>query len=156
MPVAKPPVVVVPTAAEAEGLVWSYTTTKPAEGWSESKFDDSGWKKGESGFGTRGTPGGTIRTEWNTREIWLRREVELDKKQARDLVGLIHHDEDFELYINGVLAARRNGYTTGYDEIPLTAAGLKALRPGKNVIAIHCRQTGGGQYIDAGFVRSAK
>lgn len=156
MPVAKPPVIVVPTAQEADGLVWSYTTTKPADDWKEEQFDDSSWKKGESGFGTRGTPGGVIRTEWNTREIWLRREVELDKKKIRELVGLIHHDEDFELYINGVLAARRTGYTTGYDEIPLTAAGLKALRPGKNLIAIHCRQTGGGQYIDAGFVRSSK
>ncbi len=69
---------------------------------------------------------------------------------------MVHHDEDFELYINGVLAARRNGFTTDYDEIPLTTAGLKALTAGRNLIAIHCRQTGGGQYIDAGFVRSEK
>jgi hypothetical protein len=94
-----------------------------------------------------------IRTEWNSPDIWLRREVTLDAKGLRDLILTVHHDEDFELYINGVLAARRNGFTTDYEEVPLNNAGIEALKPGPNLIAIHCHQTGGGQYIDAGFSR---
>jgi hypothetical protein len=71
---------------------------------------------------------------------------------AGEVMLRLHHDEDAEVYVNGVLAARVTGFTTAYVEVPLTAAGRAALRPGRNVIAVHCRQTGGGQYIDAGLV----
>jgi hypothetical protein len=154
MPVAKPPVVIVPTARESDQLIWSYTTLTPPENWTQPDFDASSWKKGPAGFGTQGTPGGVIRTEWNTPDIWLRREVTLDQIQLRDLSLLIHHDEDFELYINGILAAKRPRFSTEYIEIPLGATATKALKPGANLIAIHCHQTTGGQYIDAGFVRA--
>ena len=67
----------------------------------------------------------------------------------------MHHDEDAEIYINGVRAATATGYTSDYDPLPLNAAGRAALKPGPNLIAIHCHQTSGGQYIDAGFVQQA-
>jgi hypothetical protein len=156
MPIAKPPTIVIPTAREKDNIVWTYTTDKPADNWTQPNFDVSSWKTGPAGFGTRMTPGSVVRTEWNTGDIWLRREITLDAKQLGDLLLLVHHDEDFELYINGVLAAKRNGFTSEYEEISLNAAGRKALKPGVNLIAIHCHQTSGGQYIDAGFGHPAK
>jgi hypothetical protein len=155
MPIVKPPTIVVPTARENENIVWSYTIEKPADDWNKPDFDASSWKTGPGGFGTRMTPSSVVRTEWNSGDIWLRREINLEGNNLRDLTAMIHHDEDFELYINGVLAARRRGYTTDYEEIPLNNAGIQALKPGRNIIAIHCHQTSGGQYIDAGFARPA-
>ncbi|HZY85255.1 MAG TPA: beta-galactosidase, partial [Gemmataceae bacterium] len=114
-------------------------------------YDAAGWKEGPGGFGTRGTPGAVVRTEWNTADIWLRREFTLPG--SGDLYLSLHHDEDAEVYLNGVLAAKVQGFVTGYEDVAINEAARKALKPGgKNVIAIHCHQTTGGQYIDAGLI----
>ncbi len=151
MPEAPKVTVLVP-AADRQPALWRYTTTKPAANWFSSAFDASGWPEGKSGFGTPGTPGAAIGTVWNGREIWLRREIELTGTQIRDPQLWLHHDEDVEVYVNGTLAFSAAGYSSEYEAYPLTAAGRQALKPGRNVIAIHCRQSSGGQYIDLGLV----
>ena len=152
-PMPQPPVLktVVATSQES-GVSWHYTTQKPADDWFKATFDDSSWKTGSGGFGTRNTPGAVVRTEWNTPTIWLRREIELPAGDWKNLQLLAHHDEDVTVYINGVQAASARGFTSSYEELPLNAAGRAALKPGKNTIAVSCKQTQGGQYIDVGFV----
>ena len=148
MPVIK---AVVP-AADKQPATWCYTTTKPADDWAKAGFDDAAWKEGKSGFGTEGTPGAIISTVWSTPDIWMRREVDIPAEKLKNLELWIHHDEDAEIYINGVAGAHPKGYVSDYFNRPPNAAGIAALKPGKNLIAVHCHQTGGGQYIDVGFV----
>ncbi len=147
-----PTLATVVATSEKDGLTWRYTTQKPADDWFKASFDDSSWKTGTGGFGTRMTPGSVVRTEWNTPGIWLRREFELPAGDWKNLALVAHHDEDVEIYINGVLAATASGFTSSYEEMPLTLAGKTALKLGKNQMAVHCRQTRGGQYVDVGVV----
>jgi hypothetical protein len=142
---------VVPTSRE-QAQAWRYTTAKPADGWFQPDFDDAAWASGLGGFGTAGTPGAVVRTEWKTDDIWARRTFELPERPAGELRLLMHHDEDAEVYVNGVLAAKVPGYITDYQTYRLRPEAAAALRPGRNVLAVHCHQTRGGQYIDVGLV----
>ncbi|MDR0328572.1 MAG: hypothetical protein LBI05_09790, partial [Planctomycetaceae bacterium] len=83
---------VIPTAQE-KASEWSYTTDNPGNGWEKADFDAASWKKGPSGFGTARTPNTTVRTEWNTGDIWIRKSFELSADDAAsDLALDLYHD----------------------------------------------------------------
>ncbi len=131
---------------------WKYATKEPQDEWRTADFDDAQWNTGKAGFGTRGTPGGRVRSEWKTSDIWLRTTFELaDYKNVNQFALAVHHDEDVEIYLNGVLAATKRGYLTEYQRISLSAKARASLRAGKNTLAVHCHQTSGGQFIDVGL-----
>jgi len=134
---------------------WTYTTTQPTADWYTNAFNDTNWLTGGAGFGTAGTPGGNISTNWDTNDIWMRQKFNLGTLSATDLDSLmlnVHHDEACEIYLNGVLASTLSGYTSSYGVFPINNSAKNALIPnGSNTISIHCNQTYGGQYIDAGL-----
>jgi hypothetical protein len=143
--------IVAPTAFEDE-VVWRYTTETPPDGWEAPGFDDSGWDSGRSGFGTDGTPGARVRTEWSSSDLWIRRSFDLDEGAFRGApVLLVHHDEGAEIHVNGVLATRLEGYSTSYVLVEPSEEARAALRSGRVTLAAHVRQTGGGQYLDIGL-----
>jgi len=137
--------------AQSQPVTWRYTLEKPADNWTQPSFDDSSWKQGAAGFGTAGTPGAVVRTTWQTQEIWLRREFTLPDTPLKNPVLMMHYDESPEVYLNGVRAAQLDGWATEYGPIEIEPAARAALRPGRNVLAVRCRQTYGGQYIDVGL-----
>jgi hypothetical protein len=147
-----PQLKVVVATSQANGIPWRYTLDRPADDWFKPDFNDAKWKQGPGGFGTKGTPGSAVRTEWKTDDIWLRREFTLPEGKLVDPHLLLHHDDDAEVYINGVLAVKTTGWTTSYEEFPISEAARAALKPGKNIFAVHCHQVKGGQYIDVGLV----
>ena len=139
-------------AADTASARWRFTTERPSGNWQSPEYDDSSWQQGAAGFGTTQTPGERVGTVWNASDIWLRRKFDVTQSAGDQLYLHIHHDEDSEVYINGVLAKRTRGFTTDYEQIPIRATALAAIKPKGNVLAVHCRQTTGGQYIDVGIV----
>jgi predicted phosphodiesterase len=94
-----------------------------------------------------------VRTDWATPDIWARREFEIKSPEEIQNLGLrIHYDEDSEVYLNGVKIAETHGYTVNYVVVPANVLAKGALKAGKNLLAVHTHQTGGGQYIDVGLV----
>lgn len=163
---ADSPVVVNSLAARTEVLVhagdprpeeattWSYTTERPGDGWSGLEFDASAWPRGRGGFGTRRTPGVRVSTRWESPDIWMRTEVNLDEHDGDDpLVLRLFHDEAVNVFVNGKPLFAADGYVTSYFEVPLDLAQRGLFRTGRNVIAVHCRQTSGGQGVDVELKR---
>lgn len=146
---------VVPCAANAvdagSAPEWRITERAPAADWMRPEFDASSWTLARAGFGSTGTPGARIGTEWKSSSIWLRREFSLEAALTGDVRLALHHDEDVDVWIDGVLAARCDGYTTSYGHVAISPEARTKLTPGKHVLAVSCRNTGGGQFIDVGL-----
>ncbi len=140
----------VPTS-EAAAQTWKMTLYAPPAEWTKPDFDDSKWAEKKGGFGSKGTPGSVIGTEWTSKDIWLRRTFELKELPKGEVLLRFHCDEDGEVFINGEKAASLPGYTTNYVEVPILPAALKALKAGKNTFAVRAKNAGGGQYIDVGL-----
>ena len=141
---------IVPTSRQTP-QTYSYTFDKPADGWEKTDFDSDAWKTGPGGFGTSFTPGSVVKTEWNNDDIWLRRTIKLDAKPAGDVLLNLHNDDDVEVFINGVKAYGVEDAKNQYTLVPISKEAAAALKAGENVVAIHCHQRGGGQYIDFGL-----
>lgn len=128
---------------------WRYSVDAPKDGWQARNFDDSAWKTGKAGLGTKGTPGGKVNTDWNSKNIWMRSSFNVPAEMVgQEFFFDVCHDEDVHIYINGVLAGQAQGFVTSYKSLNLSKDAAKAIVPGKNIIAVHCKQTSGGQYID--------
>jgi len=141
--------------------VWKYTTDKPPAGWNLPGFEDNEncpeWKSGKGGFGKVGTPGGRVATIWRTPDIWMRSTYVPPKGLDLGKLSLeVCHDEDFEVYINGVPAATGTGHIGAFKLFGISPEARAAIKPGKNLIAVHCHQTTGGQFIDVGLTTSSR
>jgi len=129
--------------AQEKAQMWSYTTDSVQAGtnWFAEDFDDSAWKKGLGGFGhVAEHRGAVVGTKWDTKDIWIRRTVELsaeDLAHPERLFFDFYYDENVEIYLNGTLACKLTHGPNRYVVSPLSPQTAKALRAGKNLIAAH-------------------
>ena len=137
------------TAGDEENYNCSYLIdSAPGKGWEQSTFDDKSWKTGKGPFGDDRISNGT---KWTGTDIWLRRKFSLTDIPQGKLILRNYHDDDAEYYLNGHLVASRPGANGDYEMFELPAEAKSFMVKGENVLAVHCRNTGGGTIIDAGI-----
>jgi hypothetical protein len=139
----------VPTVRE-QPYAARYTFAQPGAGWEKDGFAAaSSWQQGPAPFTDSPSEHGTT---WTGGDIWVRRTVRVpDPRTTGELRLLMEHDDDVEVYLNGVLLTRQTGFNSRYDFFAIPPAARQALRAGDNLLALHARSPQGGEYLDAGL-----
>ncbi|MBU6262217.1 MAG: DUF4965 domain-containing protein [Bacteroidetes bacterium] len=146
-----------PIAAVGEGdpVNCLYTFEKPAASWQQEQFETTNWKTGKLPFG-KGWDN-DFATAWDTKEIWVRRTFNYDGANIDYLLAKLRYDEDVEVYLNGnKIYSCANCYVTSVKTYPLEEAIKKYLHKGENTIAMHCLNTQGYAWLDAGLYAQKK
>lgn len=136
--------------ADEKPYSFSYTETAPKKDWNKPNFDASAWKSGQAPFGDRFSQ---AETEWKSNHLWALRNFQFNEELPKTLYLKINHDDNVEVYLNGVELLKKEGFTDRkYIYVPIKGAALKSLKKGNNVLAVYIQNTGGGQWLDLGLV----
>jgi len=135
-------------AADEQAYDCKYTEMQPAEGWQSEKFDDKGWDTGAAPFADSKPKGKTI---WKN-DLWIRRTFEISNADVYKLFLKLSHDDDAEVFLNGEKVLDRPGANGDFEMFPIK----NVLKKGTNVLAIHCKNTGGDTFLDAGLAEQEK
>jgi hypothetical protein len=145
---------ILPTAKQA-AYTAKFTTVKPdPDWWYKDGYNISTWKQAPAPFGTKDRNDAMLRggTEFE-KEVWYRRDFTLTAVDFEKPMLNIFHDDDVQVYINGVPAFDCAPCFTGdYEFKPISASARKALKKGKNTLAAYCKNGAGPGYIDIGLV----
>ena len=143
------PMITVIQTGEEKPYEAKYTETDPGEGWTKENYDDSKWQTGTAPFGNIE---GQSKTMWTTENIWVRREFDLTDVNFNKLFLKLRHDDDVEVYINGVKVYSCKDCCVGkYMNYPIPDSVKSKLKKGKNILAMHCINPRGNSWLDAGI-----
>ncbi|MFD1771395.1 glutaminase family protein [Sphingobacterium suaedae] len=137
-------------ASADEGNTVKYTEQAQSGGWNVFDFKALGWKDGRLPISDNKLVSGT---SWESDNIWVRREFSLSKvNQDEPLYLKLHHDDNIEVYLNGKLVFEKEGWNNRFEYFDISSRARGLLRAGKNVLAIHLKNTAGGRFLDFDLV----
>ncbi len=143
------PLKTVLAASDEKSYSVKYTEAEPAAEWKKKDFNDNDWKTTEAPFSNDRNRG---KTYWSSKDIWVRRSLVLNDLNFNKLYLKLHHDDNTEVYLNGEQIFSRTGWNNKFEYFPVDEKVKSKLIKGKNVLAIHCANTAGGAYLDAGLM----
>jgi PGF-pre-PGF domain-containing protein/uncharacterized repeat protein (TIGR01451 family) len=133
-----------------DGIYWNYTTSTPPAGWQNLSFDDSNWTRGEVPIGDTGS----YRTyvDLNVGNMYLRKVF--NASSGGSYTVNIASDDGVDVWVNGNLVLNRLSDAHGYGYWSYSVDITPYVTAGENILAIHLRDGGGANYIDAEVVRT--
>ena len=145
--------ILAPMGRDGEKWEAHYTPAIPGKGWEQPEFKESFWQTdGEGAFGSKEIK--EVKTPWITPDIWVRREVKVDPYVAehKKMYVRYSHDDDLQLYINGILLVDAGEGRWNNRKAELTAEMVESIKQsGKALIAAHCMNRGGKALLDFGL-----
>lgn len=135
--------------ADEGGYNTVHTESSPDAGWMELDYNARGWKGGRAPFGDAESK---PQTSWTSKNLWVRREFTVLDNNIKGLNLKISHDDDIDVFLNGTKIYSHIGWYHKYIYVPIENAS-SVLKKGKNVLAVHIRNTAGGQHLDFGLVK---
>jgi len=135
-------------AADEQAYDCKYTEMQPGEGWQSEKFNDGSWETGPAPFADSKPKGKTV---WKN-DLWIRRTFDISNADVHELFLKLSHDDDAEVYLNGEKVLDRPGANGDFEMFPIK----NLLKKGTNILAVHCKNTGGDTFLDVGLVEQEK
>ncbi|MDI3320344.1 glutaminase family protein [Pinibacter soli] len=134
-------------AADEKNYSVQYTETNPGGDWMNAIFNDKAWQTGPAPFSDNTDAKGA--TTWKSKNLWMRRTFNMSSLPAGKIYLKLNHDDNVEVYLNDKKIYNKDGWVRKFIYIPVDAS---AFKKGYNMLAIHCANTAGGAYLDAGIV----
>src|SRR5690606_25678664 len=91
-------------------------------------------------------------TSWKSEALWYRRTFDLSAVPSEEILLKLRHDDNVKVYINGEPVYDCECWNNEFKYYDIPEKVRKKLKKKGNVLAIHIRNTAGGQWLDAGIV----
>ncbi|MCX6924723.1 MAG: tetratricopeptide repeat protein, partial [Verrucomicrobia bacterium] len=131
--------------------VWRYTSTPPSTDWALPAFSDAAWASEPAPRGFLTTVPRSPRAAGSRTNLWLRREFELPTVPTGTIAFLIGRNLNARILVNGI----ENIPATDWSDAPVFKtcgpAARAALKPGRNVLAVHCQDADGNAPVEVGL-----
>lgn len=138
---------ILPTA-ENQDYSAKISLEQPKDGWEKSDFDDTAWDTAQAPYGD----GSDVKTSWKTDNLWYRRQFDANPSEFNELFLKLRHDDNVVVYLNGIEIYSCECWNNEYNYYPIPKEAVENLKESGNVLAIHVKNTAGGQQLDAGIV----
>ncbi|MCX6928624.1 MAG: tetratricopeptide repeat protein [Verrucomicrobia bacterium] len=135
--------------------VWLYTSTPPPTNWALPDFSDSAWASQPAPHGFPMYVPRSPRAAGPRTNLWLRREFDLPSVPTGTLAFLISRNHDARIFVNGTENTPATDWSDAPVLQPCSPAARAALKPGRNVLAVHGQDADGNAPIEVGLFATA-